>query len=254
MQPQPVICHEASGVIGVFKPAGLPTQAPGGIASLEAWLRARLPAGGYLGVPHRLDRAVSGVMLFASTPRAARQLSRQFERRQITKTYVALVTVGASSPAAREARWIDWIEKVPDEPRARIVAAATATAREAQTLVREIGRPALVDGIPLVMLHLEPHTGRMHQLRVQAASRGMPILGDAAYGGAEWPGVAIDDRRLRPIALHARRIAFTDPEGGGPVVLSAPLPPCWPQACHALLAEDAGGARGGAETAGRGYS
>lgn len=76
----PTILLERSGVVALAKPFGLATQAPAGFPSVESWLRDRLPVGAYLGVPHRLDRAVSGVLLMATTPRAARQLSRQFER------------------------------------------------------------------------------------------------------------------------------------------------------------------------------
>ena len=97
----PTVLLERSGVVAIAKPFGLATQAPAGFPSVESWLRDRLPAGAYLGVPHRLDRAVSGVLLMATTPRAARQLSRQFERRQVTKTYVAIVAPGAAvSPVA----------------------------------------------------------------------------------------------------------------------------------------------------------
>ena len=96
-----IALFETNGVLAVCKPAGLPTQAPWGIESVESLIRrqkfqslfkesiatgGKRHPGGFLGVPHRLDRAVSGIMLLASTPRAARQLSRQFERRQIRKT------------------------------------------------------------------------------------------------------------------------------------------------------------------------
>ena len=97
MSDQPAKLLERSGVVAIAKPSGLATQAPPGLPSVEAWLRGLLPAGAYLGVPHRLDRAVSGVLLMATTPRAARQLSRQFERRQITKTYVAILAAGAAT-------------------------------------------------------------------------------------------------------------------------------------------------------------
>jgi len=91
-----IVLFENNGVLAVCKPAGLPTQAPWGIESVESLIRRqkfqglfeeavalgrKRHPGGFLGIPHRLDRAVSGVMLLASTPRAARQLSRQFERR-----------------------------------------------------------------------------------------------------------------------------------------------------------------------------
>ncbi|NCA10599.1 RNA pseudouridine synthase, partial [bacterium] len=112
--------HADGGVVALAKPAGLATQAPPGAASVEAWLRGTLPEGAYVGVPHRLDRAVSGVLLLAVTPRAARKLSRQFERREIEKAYLASLTGPAADAVTseRESTWRDWIIKIPDEPRA----------------------------------------------------------------------------------------------------------------------------------------
>jgi len=249
------IIRESAGVIAVWKPAGIATQAPPGIPSAEAWLRARLHGGdprGYVGVPHRLDRGVSGVVLFAATPRAARKLSRQFERRQIRKTYLAVVaatprgaahaeelargavgTACAAGPPAGHGpagtRWHDFLVKVPDEPRARIATADEPQAREAVTFARLVRRVA-EDSL---LLELEPVTGRMHQLRLQAATRGLPMLGDDLYGGpvvpwgeGEPPAVAgPGDER---IALHAVRIAYADPDAGDAVVVEAPLPDSWP--------------------------
>lgn len=231
----PRICFEASGVVGVIKPSGLPTQAPPGIDSLEQRLRSQLSRGGYLGVPHRLDRPVSGVMLFAVTPRAARQLSRQFERRQITKTYLALTeVVGHRDPVVDQVaatdewrEWIDWVAKIPDQPRARIAVAGEPGSRQADTAVRRIGDLAGPGGSSIAMLQLEPRTGRMHQLRVQAAARGMPIVGDTLYGAA--------DPQSDAIALHAWRIGFTDPDTKERVEIEAPLPEAWPQVCREFL-------------------
>lgn len=225
------VCHEASGVIGVWKPGGLPSQAPPGIDSVEMWLRDRLGPGRYLGIPHRLDRAVSGIMLFASTPRAARQLSRQFERRTVQKTYLAVVDATATPEplvtlerdADGRATWEDRLEKVPDEPRARIVMAGGG--KPAITHVRLLGRTPSVGG---AILELQPHTGRMHQLRVQAAARGLPIVGDLLYGGPAATIRAIADPRAGVIALHAWRITFTDPDTKAPLTLEAPLPTNWP--------------------------
>lgn len=246
---EPAVLATASGVVAIDKPAGLPTQAPPGIDSAETWLRRWLAAGnlpaaiaheghaGYVGVPHRLDRPVSGVLLLAATPRAARKLSRQFERRQIEKTYLAILAAperGAERLRLEQAgavglEWHDFIEKVPEEPRARVSVADAATAREAVTRARLI-KP-LADGRLLV--ELAPLTGRMHQLRLQASARGLPVVGDPIYGGPEgdqagWSAPPPNDPRARPIALHAWRIRYTDPDTLAPVVIEAPPPTFWP--------------------------
>jgi len=178
-----------------------------------------------VGVPHRLDRAVSGVLLLAVTPRAARKLSRQFERREIAKTYLALLTgPGVDAVASgQEAAWRDWIVKIPDEPRGRIATADEPGARAAETRVRFLGRPR-----PGVLgVRFEPLTGRMHQLRVQAAARGLPIVGDSLYGASPEPAAPAEPRR-RPIALHAWRITYADPDTGEIIGVEAPPPRGWP--------------------------
>lgn len=227
----PEVLRTAAGVVAVAKPPGLATQAPPGLPSVEAWLRDRLPAGAYVGVPHRLDRAVSGVLLMAVTPRAARKLSRQFERREIAKTYLALLTDPApgSVGTGEEATWRDCIAKVPEEPRARIARHDEPGARSAETRVRFLARP----DPDMLLARLEPLTGRMHQLRVQAAARGLPIVGDTLYGApagiarAAEPPAATEPRR-RAIALHAWRIAYADPDTGEIIGIEAAPPGGWP--------------------------
>ena len=183
-----IILHEANGVVAVAKPAGLATQAAVGITSVEAWARRALaekPPLAYLGVPHRLDRAVSGVLLLAVTPRAARQLSRQFERREVQKTYLAVVTPppDVEQFSAGSAEWRDYVAKIPDEPRGRILATGKG-GQEAVTQVRVVHRG---DGAGWWLLELQPLTGRMHQLRLQSSARGMPVVGDLLYGGPPLP-------------------------------------------------------------------
>jgi 23S rRNA pseudouridine1911/1915/1917 synthase len=222
---EPGVLREAGGVMAIAKPAGLATQAPPGLPSVEAWLRGRLAPGAYVGVPHRLDRAVSGVLLLAMTPRAARKLSRQFERRKIMKTYLALLS-GPSVDAVDgtgETVWRDRIAKIADEPRARIATLDEPGARDAETHVRFLGRPS-----PGVLgVRFEPLTGRMHQLRVQAAARGLPIVGDTLYGALPASDAPAEPRR-RPIALHAWRITYADPDTGETIRVEAPPPPGWP--------------------------
>ena len=258
------VIGDSAGVIAVWKPAGLATQAPPGIPSAESWLRRELhgeSSRGYLGVPHRIDRGVSGVVLFAATPRAARKLSRQFERRQVRKSYLAIVTCGEASqdtvaalvqagnasngntePASAEAvTWCDRLEKIPEEARARLVAADERGGREAVTLARLRCRLSP----DRLLLELSPVTGRMHQLRLQAATRGLPILGDDIYGVAdddwagplqlpEGDGLPDADPRMRPIALHASRIMYADPDTGSEVTIEAALPAYWPEAARCI--------------------
>ena len=227
------VLFDRSGVIAVVKPTGLASQAPPGIVSVESLMRERLfgdafqadlaagrrrHPGGFLGMPHRLDRAVSGVLLMATTPRAARQLSRQFEQRTIDKAYLAVVTT-ASQPTtlADPFEWRDLIRKVPDEPRAEIVAGDITGAREAITeghlLTAESDR---------LLLSLSPRTGRMHQLRLQAAARGMPIVGDTLYGGRPSRADATDCPPCLADRVPGSRLGRAD-QPGSPASRSHPV-------------------------------
>ncbi len=212
LDPGVLVLHEACGVVAVHKPAGLATQAVAGVDSMELRVRAMLSArgeGAYLGVPHRLDRCVSGVMLFATTRRAARKLSRQFERRQIRKRYLAFVEPPGSGLLPKPGEeWVDLVAKLADEPRGCIASAGDPHAKEARTRVAAVGRHQAA-----VTLELEPLTGRMHQLRIQAACRGMPIVGDRLYGSRQplTGSVFAADPRQEEIALAAISIEFVDP-------------------------------------------
>lgn len=215
---------EKDGCLLVCKPAGLPTQAPPGIDSLEAQLRAWLrhrhgDANPYLAIPHRLDRPVSGVMVFATQRASARKISRQFEHRRIRKTYWACVQ-GTVVPL--EGAWQDYIFKVHGQPRAEVVSPGHPLGREATLHYRTLG--ATQHGS---WLEIELETGRTHQIRVQAASRGFPILGDALYGSTVSFGAQHADERLRAIALHARSLQFVHPKTGEVITAIAPLPMDW---------------------------
>jgi 23S rRNA pseudouridine1911/1915/1917 synthase len=173
----------------------------------------------YLGVPHRLDRPVSGAIVFATRRRAAFKLSRQFERRQVKKLYWACVE-GMVNPPGGE--WTDHMRKVYGQPRAEIVLAGHPGAQLAKLRYRTLGRSEFGS-----WLEIELETGRTHQIRLQAASRGHPVLGDAFYGSRVPFGLQHEDERLRTIALHACSLSFVDPATNVPVTVEAPLPPHW---------------------------
>lgn len=208
--------------VALDKPAGLATQAPHPHPSLESTLRLTLgDSVPYVAFPHRIDRPVSGVVLAALTKSAARRLGQQFESRKIKKTYLAWIEgQWTSGDAENTHRWIDWLRKVPDEPRGEIVSADHPGASIAETDVRVLrttDRRTLVE--------LSPITGRMHQLRIQCAARGYPIVGDTLYGSSdglsELPGAAV-------IALHSLRIEFHDPTHGKKIAVTAPIPDTFP--------------------------
>jgi 23S rRNA pseudouridine1911/1915/1917 synthase len=226
MDAPPVeILYEEGPCLAVLKPSGLLTQAPADIDSMERRLRAFLkerdakPGNIYLGIPHRLDRPVSGVLLFARHVRACRRLSDQFAGRLVRKKYWALVE-GTVDPAA--GRWDDWLRKVPGEARAEIASADHIEARSAALTYRTRGATPYGS-----WLEIEPETGRTHQIRVQAASRGYPVAGDALYGAKRSFGEQNDDPRRLAIALHARSIEFRHPMTQEVVCVEAPLPNAW---------------------------
>src|SRR6476660_2944742 len=122
---EPIVLFEDNHCLAVAKPAALLTQGvPAGLPTLEAWakdyLRVRYgkPGNVYLGVPHRLDRPVSGVVLFARNSKAAARLAEQFQRHQVEKVYWAIVAGDLAQP---DVPWVDWLRKVPDEARVEAV-------------------------------------------------------------------------------------------------------------------------------------
>jgi 23S rRNA pseudouridine1911/1915/1917 synthase len=220
-----VVLFEDPHCLAVVKPAGLLTQAAAtGEATLEAAVRRYLnpgaPGAHYLGTVHRLDRPVSGVVVWAKTPKAARRLAAQFARRTARKEYWAIVE--ETRPLVERNQdwddvWDDWLAPVDATGAVRTTAPGTLGARRATTRVTSGSGARLPTATS--WLRLCPETGRMHQLRAQAASRGRPILGDHSYGAS----------RTFPcgIALHARALTVLHPILQTPLEWVAPLPQAW---------------------------
>jgi len=219
------ILHETPWLMVVAKPAGVLVQAPPGIDSLETRVRRfltdrdRRPPDAHLGVVHRLDRPATGALLLGLRRVVTRKLSALFEAREVTKRYWVAVE-GAVEPAA--GTWTDHVRKLPDQARAELVAADHPEGRIA--VLHYAVRGACPGG---TWLEITLETGRTHQIRVQAAGRGRPVIGDREYGAHAAFGPDVADPRERAIALHARELAFTDPETGEPVHATAPLPDTW---------------------------
>lgn len=224
-RPPCEVLYEQGPCLAVNKPPGLLTQAPAGIDSLEvqikAWLAAREGLTGpvYLAIIHRLDRPASGVLLFCREQKAAKKLSRQFEHRRVAKTYWAFVE-GDVRPS--EGTWTDYLYKIHGMAQAEVVGRDHPGGKQAVLHYR-----VLCTTEQGTWLEIELETGRTHQIRVQAASRGHPIVGDQQYGAQVPFGPQHADARDRAIALHARSLAFTDPVTNGSVELEARPPAHW---------------------------
>ena len=222
------VLFEDHHLIAVNKPAPLLTQAPRDVPSLETLVKEYIkvkyskPAGVYLGVPHRLDRPVSGVIVFARNTKAAQRMQAQFEARTVVKTYWALVEGLFTRGASEGEVWVDWIRKVPDTARAETTEPNAPESKRAALHCR-----VLQSQSNATLLELTPSTGRMHQLRVQCAARGHPVLGDTLYGSKVSFGPVADSERERVIALHARKLEFTHPFRDERITLEAPLPQYW---------------------------
>ncbi|MBY0528337.1 MAG: RluA family pseudouridine synthase [Gemmataceae bacterium] len=221
-----VILHEDNHCIAVAKPAPLLTQGvPPGIPTLEsqvkAYLKERYHKAGnvYLGIPHRLDRPVSGVVLFARNTKAAQRLAEQFQKHQVEKVYWAVLE-GEVTP--EEGTWEDWLLKIAEEARTERVTAETPMARHALLRYRRLSTAN-----HFTLLEVRPRTGRMHQIRVQAATRGWPVCGDVIYGASRHFGPPVALPRERIIALHGRSLTFLHPIRYEPITVVAPLPAVW---------------------------
>ena len=212
---------EDGPLIAVNKPAGLLTEGvPGGEATMvgqvKAWLKQKYdkPGNVYLGIPHRLDRATTGVLVFTRNSKTAARVAEQFEKREVRKIYWGQLT---SSPPDTEGTLTDWLRKIPDEARTEIAKPHSPGAKEARLNYRVLDE---TDGQCLVEVELL--TGRMHQIRVQFASRGCPVVGDTKYGAE--PSQDADDQR---IGLHARSLTLKHPIRYDETTIEAPLPADW---------------------------
>lgn len=212
--------------LAINKPGGLLTQAPPGIDSMELRIKRILRADQvdlskktYVGVPHRLDRPVSGIMLFGKNKGATRLLSAQFQQRTVQKVYWAVVEGELNEPSGQ---WTDHMRKLPDAARSEIVDDTHEQAQFAELSYDVLG---IAEGLSWLRIRLG--TGRTHQIRLQASSRGFPILGDHQYHSGREFGPTTDDLRARWISLHARRIEFGVPNTARRADLIAPLSSHW---------------------------
>jgi len=201
--PDIPVLYEDNHVLVVVKPVNMPTQEDEShdrdlLTALKEDIKRRFdkPGNVYLGLVHRLDRPVGGVMVFAKTSKAASRLSDAVRTRSLDKRYLAVVR---GQLTARDGRLTDTLLKNNRTNTVTIVPPGTPGAKDA---VLDYQVLESRQGLHLLLVHL--HTGRPHQIRVQLAGAGAPLYGDQKYGGTlSRPG--------EQLALWAFRLAFPHP-------------------------------------------
>lgn len=177
-------------------------------------MRDAKPGQVFMGLPHRLDRPVSGITVLAKTSKALERLSAMFRDSEVHKFYWALV---CQEPQQEDALLENMMWRNEKQNKSYICrpGAARKDAKNARLKYRRIGRTDRY-----VLLEVELLTGRHHQIRCQLSNIGCPIKGDLKYGAP----------RSNPdggISLHARRITFVHPVRKEPLTIEAPVPVSW---------------------------
>ncbi|WP_417740593.1 RluA family pseudouridine synthase [Rosistilla oblonga] len=214
--PFPIL-FEDNHLLVIDKPAGIATQGVTDGTSVfdqaSEYIRVKYQKPGkvYLGIVSRLDTVTSGVLVLARTSKAASRLSDMLRRRTIEKRYLAVVE--GTLPDA-EGTLVDFVRKDDAAHRMVVCRESTADAKRAELRYRVIessGRQSLIE--------VELITGRKHQIRLQLASRGMPVIGDRKYDASStFP---------QGIALHAWQLTFEHPTKREPMSFECRPPKSW---------------------------
>ena len=210
------VVYEDDALLVIDKPAGIAVHGgSGGSAGVIEQLRAARPAARSLELVHRLDRDTSGLLIVAKQRSALLALHRALRAGEVGKRYLTLVKGRWTRPVREVALPLRRYLTAAGERRVSVNAAGQAS-RTRFELVRHAG------GYSLLAATIE--TGRTHQIRVQLAHLGFPIVGDEKYGDFEL-NRSLARRGVRRMFLHAERLAFVHPRTGERMELAAPLPP-----------------------------
>ena len=219
---EPEILYEDKDIVVIYKPAGLATQTakigqPDAVSKLKKHLASEASGQPYLGIVHRLDQPVEGLLVFAKHQKAASELTGQMRRQEpggenlLNKHYYG---VFSGKPNVAEGQLVDYLVKTT-EGKAAVVPENAPGAKRAALHYNVLYTVAAEDGMPVSLADIRIDTGRFHQIRAQMAHAGMALLGDAKYGDA---AVMERSRRLgvKTVALCAYCLAFRHPVSGEP--------------------------------------
>lgn len=206
------VLYEDNDIIVVVKPAGVESQAakkfaPDMISEIRKHMviNKLCPPGKepYVAVIHRLDKPVSGVMVYAKSKKAAAVLSEQVQNHKMEKVYQAVV---CGKPVNTVDNFVDYLQKSVDGNYSQVVDKGEKDAKKAELSFEAVETVETEDG-PLTLVRIYLKTGRHHQIRVQFSSRGLPLYGDGRYNPAA------GSARI-PLALCAVSLAFAHPITG----------------------------------------
>ena len=212
------VLYEDNHIIVAIKPAGVLSQSDGSSAPdmltiLKAYIKEEYSKPGevYLGLLHRLDRPVSGVMVFARTSKAASRLSEQIRTRKVEKIYRCIV----NGVLEGEGRLENFISKDEDRNIVTVIDEEKPGFKASY-----LDYKALASKEGLTMVEVKLGTGRSHQIRAQMAHSGYPLIGDQKYGDK--------DKRCKDSALEAYKLSFEHPVKREFITFEAPLPSGYP--------------------------
>ena len=226
------VLYEDKDVLVVVKPAGIESQTsrrlePDMVSEIKNYLHRKaqeakkLSTGlspkastvtvePYVGVIHRLDKPVRGVMVYAKNQKAAAHLSRQVQDGKLEKIYQAVV---CGKPVDNVGKYVDYLLKDGKTNTSRIVDKSAAGTKRAELEYQILEEKEQGDGAVRSLVEIHLHTGRHHQIRVQFAHAGWPLLGDTKYGNTTVAGTA-GSPAYRGVALCAYSLDFTHPGNG----------------------------------------
>lgn len=203
------ILYEDDQIIVVEKPVGIESQSnrtfePDMVSEVKKHINSLSPKKGepYVGVIHRLDKPVGGILVFGKTKEAAGALSKQVSGHQMEKKYLAVI---CGKPVDNFGTYVDYLWKDGKNNISKIVDKGITDAKRAELSYRVLEEQEGEEG-PLCLAEIDLKTGRHHQIRVQFSGHGTPLLGDLKYNPAG-PKVA----GQRNVALCAWKLAFTHP-------------------------------------------
>lgn len=212
MDSKEMILYEDEDILVVHKPGGIPVQTSRigqkDIVSILKNYRVQKQEEPYIGVIHRLDQPVEGILVFAKTKEAAAGLSGQSQAHVMDKIYRAVVYNQTGNPieSGAEGTLADYLLKDSKTNTSKVVKESTKGAKKAVLQYQVLG---VKDDLAELRIKLE--TGRHHQIRVQMANANLPLVGDQKYGLKNMPFIQGIDRN---VALCAVKIGFRHPKAG----------------------------------------